>query len=130
MEHRLHPHLADHVGMGADEDASLGDLTQDVIKRVPALARRRCDRVHPDQDTVHAQQLNTEVVGRLFAEHGRFGGDALPRQGRKDRMEAIVVRGGGCAIFQAAAPDDGDLESWWWKFAHQSRSRPAQRPKS
>jgi hypothetical protein len=83
MEHFLHAHLEDHVGMGTDPHAVRRHVPQHRIDR-DAVAPFR-EGIDPDQYTVATQKLLAHVVRRIVGiERARLRCRARPSHRKRD----------------------------------------------
>ena len=88
--------------MCADPWTARGDLSQQRIERSASLAAAQ--RIDPDEDTVHAEQLRPHLIGEVLVIDRRLGRDAERRQLLEYTVIAIVLRSRGLSRVAIAAP--------------------------
>src|SRR2546423_1522410 len=102
VQNLLDAHLQNDIGMCADPWTARGDLSQQRIERSASLAAAQ--RIDPDEDTVHAEQLRPHLIGEVLVIDRRLGRDAERRQLLEYAVIAIVLRSRGLSRVAIAAP--------------------------
>src|SRR5207237_9099154 len=106
VEDFLGPHVQDRVGMRADPRAARRDLTQQRIERGAGLAATQ--RIDPDEDAIHGEQLRPHFVGKILVIDRGFGLDAERRRLLEDPVKAVVLWRRGLPRCAVAAPQNGN----------------------
>jgi hypothetical protein len=106
VEDFLDAHLEDHVGMSADPGAARRNLAQQRVERGAGLAAAQ--RIDPDEDAIHGEQLRPHFVGKILVVDGGFGSDTECRQLLEDAVKTVVLRCRGLPRRAVAAPENGN----------------------
>ncbi len=93
--------------MGADPRTLRRDLAQQQIERRARLALM--DRIDPDQNAVHGQQLVADEIGECLVIDDGIGLDAGSSERFEDANETTVLWRRLAARRGISTPQDGDL---------------------
>jgi hypothetical protein len=106
-ENFLCPHFEDDVGMGADEDPDIGDLTEEGIEA--SSVATLFDGIDPDEDGVHAQELREDFVCEVLVVDRGVGFQADVINRLRDALETVACEGGRIVSCAVAMPEKGYL---------------------
>jgi hypothetical protein len=92
--------------MRADKDAFLGDFPQLSVK--PGPVSPCCDRVDPDQHTLHSRELLAHLVHEFIAVDGGFRFHADSAESFCDAAKMALLQAGSIAGLAVTVPQERD----------------------